>query len=443
MKLGMVPGSYKQYMLVMMMAILASNYVDRYVLGLLLQEIKVDLSLSDTQLGLLSGFAFALFYSLMGVPIARWADRGDRVLIISIATGAWSVAVAFCGMAGTFLQLLAIRVCAAIGEAGFAPPSHSLIADYFRREERAKAISIFKLGIPLGVIVGYMSAGWLNEAYGWRATFILMGSPGVVLAILTYTTLREPRRTSSHRALAARSENSITATGTPPISHDEGFRAVVRTLRANRTFCHLTISYALVLLFGHGIGKWQPSFFIRSHGMETGQLGTWLALVNGGAGLVGIYLGGFLASRYAVNNERLQLKFMAATYFCFGVLATTIYLVPDRYSAFALMAVLFAGGYAVTPPLFATLQTLVPDRMRATSLAIVYLVANLFGAGLGPLFAGLLSDLLRPTLGVESLRYALVALCPGYILAGWHLWRAQTTVTGDLETAQRFERAPG
>src|SRR5688500_3715382 len=180
----MTESRYKQYLLAVLLVVLASNYVDRLALGLLLQDIKVDLSLSDTQLGLLSGIAFALFYSVMGIPIARWADCGNRVTIITLTTALWSAAVALCGLAGSFGQLMLIRIGVAVGEAGCIPPAHSLIADYFTRAERPRAVSIYMLGASFAVVIGYFGAGWLNEFYGWRVTFMLLGLPGLVLAAL-------------------------------------------------------------------------------------------------------------------------------------------------------------------------------------------------------------------------------------------------------------------
>src|SRR5687767_13558141 len=177
---------YKNYLLGLLTLILLFNCVDRLALGLLLQEIKIDLNLSDTQLGFLSGIAFALFYSIMGIPIARWADRGNRTVIISLTTAVWSLMVALCGAAGSFMQLMLIRIGVAIGEAGCVPPAHSLIADYFSRAERPRAVAIYMLGGPLSVIIGNFLAGWLNEFYGWRMTFAILGLPGLVLAALAW-----------------------------------------------------------------------------------------------------------------------------------------------------------------------------------------------------------------------------------------------------------------
>jgi MFS family permease len=406
------------------MVILAFNYVDRLALGLLLQSIKVDLALSDTQLGLLNGIAFALFYSVMGIPIARWADRGNRVAIISLTALLWSAMVALCGMANSFLQLLLIRIGVGVGEAGCIPPAHSLIADYFTRAERPRALAVYCLGGPLSLVIGYFLAGWLNEFYGWRVTFMMLGLPGLVLAVLAWLTLREPRRGRATPD-SARGPTSITIA--------PSLKEVCTTLWANATFRHLLLCFSILQFFSAGIWQWQPAFFIRTYGLTTGELGTWFAVVCGFGGMLGTYAGGELASRFAAGNERLQLKVMAMAMCGFGVISACIYIAPNLYLAFALTGAATVGGAAVSGPMFATIQTLVPERMRAMSIAIIYLFANLIGMGLGPLAAGVLSDAFRPLAAEESLRYALLALCPGYFWVGWHVWRASKTVTQDLD----------
>jgi MFS family permease len=422
---------YRRYLLTVLLAILAFNYVDRLALGLVLQDIKIELHLSDTELGFLTGLAFAVFYSLMGLPIARWADRGDRVLIISITTAIWSAAVALCGAIATFSQLLLVRIGVAVGEAGCIPPAHSLIADYFTRAERPRAVATYMLGAPLSMVVGYFLAGWLNEFYGWRSMFVTLGLPGLLLSALAWFTLREPRRMASvtpAQALAAPSRISDPAG--PP-----GPRTVLLTLWANATFRHLLFCFAVSSFFGYGILQWQPAFFIRSFGLKTGELGSWLALIYGAGGLLGTHLGGAWASRLAADDEPLQLKVTAVIFSSLGVISVAMYLAPNRYWAFGWLAFIATAGALINGPLFATIQTLVPQRMRAVSIAMLYLFANLIGMGLGPLAAGALSDAFRHWAGDESLRYALLTLCPGYLWSGWHLWRASTTVARDLKAA--------
>jgi MFS family permease len=417
----------KNYLLGVLLLILAFNIVDGQVLGLVLQNIKDDLQVTDTQLGFLTGIAFAVFYSIVGVPIARWADRGNRVLIIGLTTAIWSAAVSLCGMAANFTQLLLIRIPVAVGESGCIPSAHSLIADYFGRASRPRAVGIYMLGAYLGVVIGNFGAGWLNELYGWRETFMLLGLPGLILSALAWFTLREPRLHPLEPGLPSAPTVAPSAASPAP-----SLREVFATLWSSKTFRHLLLGFSVVYFFGTGIGQWQPAFLIRSYGIKTGELGTWFALIYGIGGMAGTYFGGTWASRNAANNERLQLKAIAIAYSSFGVLSTFTYLAPNLYLTLALMGLSAMGIAMASGPLLATIQTLVPERMRALSIAMIYLFANLIGSGLGPLAVGALSDALRPVLGEESLRYALLALSPGYFWVGWHLWRASRCVMADL-----------
>jgi MFS transporter, Spinster family, sphingosine-1-phosphate transporter len=431
------PMVYRTYLLAMLSVILAFNAVDRLALGLLLQEIKIDLGVSDTQLGLLSGIAFALFYSVMGIPIARWADRGNRIAIVSITTALWSAALAASGMAANFVQLLMIRIGVAVGEAGCLPTAHSLIANYFTRAERPRAVARYMMGVPLSVVIGYFVAGWLGEFYGWRVTFVMLGLPGLGLAVLASFTLREPRRgKDAIQNVCAPATSSFLRSDTAALSSAPSMKEVCVTLWANTTFRHLLFCFAVTSFFGYGVVKWQPAFFVRSFGLRTGELGTWFTLIYGLGGFIGTYVGGELAVRRAADNESLQLKAMALAYSVFAILSAFIYLSPSHYLAFGSMGLAVVGAAATSGPLFATIHALVPDRMRALSIAIIYLFANLIGMGLGPLVAGALSDIFQSWAGEESLRYALLSLSPGYLWGGWHFWRASTTVMRDLAAVQ-------
>jgi MFS family permease len=414
------PANQKNYVLSILMVILAFNFFDRLALGIVLQDIKIDLALSDTQAGLLTGIAFSIFFAAMGVPLARWADRGNRVTIISVTLALWSAAVALCGAATSFVHLLLIRVGIAVGEAGCQPPAVSLISDYFGRAERPRAISRYKLGWPIALIIGNLSAGWLNELYGWRLTFVILGLPGLLLAVLTALTLKEPRRF----------DRTLSSTGTP--AEHPSVTHVFRTLSANATYRHLVLCVVVSQFFNIGILQWQPAFFMRTHGLQTGELGTWLAVFIGGGGLLGTYLGGELAFKYAANNERLQLQAIGIAYALMAVVQVGVYLSPNYYFAFILIGISAISGAATNGPLFAATQTLVPPHMRATAIAIVLFGANLIGMGLGPLAAGSLSDFFLPIFGDDSLRYSLVALAPGFFWCTWHLWQGSKTVAGDI-----------
>jgi MFS family permease len=406
-------------MLAVLTLIQAFNYVDQVALGVVLQDIKTSLSLTDTQLGLLTGIAFAAFYATMGIPIARWADRGNRVHIISITTAFWSVGVSLCGAARSFLQLLLTRMTVAIGEAGCYPPALSLISDKYPRADRPRAVGRYMLGTPIALVIGNFGAGWLNQRYGWRITFVLIGVPGVLLALLALLTLHEPRKSQLD---VAQDVPQPTAT----------LKETVKTLWRNAAFRNLWLCFSVWGFFGNGIQQWQPSFFVRSYGLSTGELGTWLAVIYAFGGIVGIWLGGELASRYAPNNERLQLMAVSLVYSVLAVLFAGLYLAPTYRIGFAMLAVSAVIDNASTGPLFAATQTLVPPHMRAMAMALIYFFCNLIGMGLGPLAVGALSDTLRPVFGDESLRYALLASCPGYFWCSWHLWKASRTVSEDV-----------
>jgi MFS family permease len=433
----MIAG-YKSYLLAVLLVVLVFNKVEHAALGVLLQDMKTDLDLTDTQLGLLSGIAFTLFYAVMGIPVARWADRGNRVTIISITTALQCGALALSGLTVNFIQLLLVRVGVAVGEAGCVAPANSLIADYFARAERARATSRYMLGYPLSAVLGLFLGGWLNELYGWRVTFMVLGLPGIALALLVHFTLREPR-------LAATSGDTAEASGTAspttvsPASVQPNLKQACLALWTNKTFRHLVLGYSLITFFGIGIVLWAPTFFRRTYGMETGELGIWFAVIWGAGGIFGSYWSGELASRYAANNERLQVRAIAVVFAVSALAAAGIYLAPNRYLAFGLLLGIAAVNYGTAGPLFATIQTLVPRQTRAVAVATTYLCTNLIGMGLGPLAVGALSDYLNPLFGAESLRYALLALCPGYLWACWHLWHASKTVHHDLEIAQRSE----
>jgi MFS family permease len=318
-----------------------------------------------------------------------------------------------------------------VGEAGCIPPAHSLIADVFDRAERPRAVARYMLGISFGLALGYFAGGWLNQVFGWRKTFMMIGIPGLILAALAKFTIREPRRSKDSTTRAGLV--SETASSLP---QQPAVKEMISTLWANSAFRHLLFCFSVWYFFGYGLQQWQPTFFIRSYGLQTGELGTWLAVVQGGGSALGVYLGGEWAYRYAANNERRQLIGVAVMFSIYAIFNILTYLAPNRYWAFAALTVAAIGGNGCQGPVLATMQTVVPARMRAVSLALVYFFANLIGMGLGPLAAGALSDAFHPWAGDESVRYALVSLSPGYFWAAWHLWRAGRTVARDVAAAQ-------
>jgi MFS family permease len=416
----MQPAVDRNYSLALLTIVQAFQYIELVALGIVMQGIKVDLSLSDTELGLLSGISFALFYSVMGIPIARWADRGNRVTVIAVTTALWSVAVVLCGMARSLLQLMLMRVGVAVGEAGLQPPSTSLISDYFTRAELPRAVARYHLSWPLAYLLGYFSTGWLNQWLGWRMTFVLIGLPGLALAVLAGLTLKDPRhlrRTTAHIAASPK-------TPLPSSANQPSVKEVFVRLWGNAAFRHLFLALSVYSFFSYALLQWQAAFFMRTYGLRSGELGTWLAVILGVGSALGVVLGGEWASRFAANNENLQLRIVALSNVAYAILNTCVLLVSEYHLAFGLYALAVIVGAVGSGPQFAIAQTVVPAQMRAMSVALINFFSNLIGMGLGSLAVGALSDALRPRLGEDSLRYALVAVCPGYFWVAWHFWKA-------------------
>jgi len=318
-----------------------------------------------------------------------------------------------------------VRVGVAVGEAGCTPAAYSLIADYFPREDRPRAIAMYWVGGSVSVIIGYIAAGWLNYHYGWRLMFVCLGLPSLVIAGLTWWSLDEPRRASSGVI-----ETSIAPTEMPGILH------IIQVLWRNKTFRYVLAMQCILYFFGTGLGVWQASFFIRSYGLKAEWLGFYLAVAYGIGGIVGTYGGGYLASRYAPKDERLQFRILAFTEVGFAVVSALVYLARQPFLSLSLLGFSFVGGTLQAGPVFATTQTVVPERMRAVSISVIFLFANLVGAGFGPVLVGALSDVLRPYFGAESLRYSLLAMCPGYFAAAWLCWKVSRTVSTDTRVAE-------
>jgi predicted MFS family arabinose efflux permease len=415
-------SGYRYYVLGILMFVFGINVLDRQILAILMEPVRLDLGLSDTHLGFLSGIAFAIFYATLGIPIARIADRTSRTAVVSISLAAWSLMTALCGFAQNFWHLLLARIGVAVGEAGGTPPSHSLLADYFSENQRATALGIFSLGGPLGMMVGLFVAGLLNDAYGWRATFMLLGLPGVVLAIVIWVTIREPRKARPKKT-----------TADPPV------KEVFKMLWSQRSFRFMALASAIQMFVGYGLVQWYPAFFMRSHGLTTTQVGTYLALMAGISGGLGTLLGGYAADKFAARDKRwlLWLPMWAtflATPFYIGV-----FLVSNPIVAVCFMVLPTFLMNSFLGPIFSTTQGLVPSYMRATAAAVLLFVTNIIGLGLGPQAVGILSDLLRPMYGENSLRYALLTIAMLTVVGAYFYWVAARTLREDLARAKSMD----
>jgi predicted MFS family arabinose efflux permease len=396
------------------------NLVDRGLMMLLLEPIKLDLQLSDTQLGFVTGIAFGLFYATLGVPLARWADRGNRVTITALAIGLWGVTVMSCLFVANYVQLVCARIAAAVGEAGCKPPTYSLVGDYFTAPAaRTRAMAIYWLGSPLAALTSFVVGGWLNDHYGWRATFFVLGIPGLFLALLVKLTLVEPRTRSK--------EFHAAPTSLP------GMREVLGTLWGQKSCRHLCVALILLYSMGLGLGPWYAAFMIRHHGMDTSELGVWLGLILGLGGAAGILLGGYVAGRWFGDNARGQMRVSAVALSMLVPCFVAFLMVPEKQQALIALTPLMLAFNFFFAPTYALLQRLVAPDIRATTLALVMLLANLIGMGLGPQVIGIVSDLLVPVVGKDSLRYAMLMMSFVALWAGYHFWQVGRSVDADLE----------
>ncbi len=414
---------YKRYVISLLLVVYTFNFIDRQILALLMEPIKTELLLSDTQLGFLSGIAFAVFYCTLGIPIARWADSGNRVTIISLALAIWSGMTVLCGLVTNFLQLLLVRIGVGVGEAGCSPPAHSLIADYFPRAERSRAVSLYMMGVPLGILGGYLAGGWVNELYGWRVAFMVVGLPGLLLAVLVKLSIKEPPRGLSDGRAPE-----------PAKSPDLG--TVVAMLRLQPALWHIVAGITLATFAGIGVSQWIPAYYIRSHGMATGELGSWLAFVTGVGGIVGIYLGGYLTHRYGASDERMQVRLLAVSTAFMPLVLMTSLLLPNPQLSLLVLFLFNALYFFYYGPAFALIQGLANVKIRALTIAIVMFIQNLLGAGLGPQAVGIGSDLLKPYFDESALGAAMLLTSLTALWAALHFWWAGKSIGEETLAAQ-------
>lgn len=417
-------------LLVTLAVLSAYNFLDRIAWSLNLQSIKTDLALSDAQLGLLSGIAFTLFYALAGIPLARLADRGYRVLVIATTTAFSGAMIALSGAAQSFALLLVARIGVALGDAGCTPAAQSLIATHVERGGRPRANALFFAGLSLSGLVGAPLAGALNEAWGWRATFVAIGLPGLVLGWLGWFVLRRFERPVAERSDCEQSDQGASAV-TPDHVTAPTYSEVFRQLWSIRTYRHLLYGYVVIGLAGSGLFQWEAVFFVRTHSIGTAELGLWMSGFAA-MGLLATYGSGELATRFAATNEALQLRAVSLAMMIYGASAVGMLMAANHQIAFASRGLLTLCAAAMVGPYFAVVQSTVPANLRATSVALIHLTTNLISMGVGPLVVGALSDTLQPEMGAESLRYALLAMCPAFVWAATHVWQASRSVMDDL-----------
>jgi len=411
---------YSWYVLSVLLVVYVFNFIDRQILAIVADDIKAELQLSDTGLGLLLGFAFVMFYTTAGLPIARWADRGSRRSIIALGLTVWSAMTAACGLAQTFWQLAMARFGVGIGEAAGTPPSHSLISDYFPPERRATALSVYAMGIYLGVMFGFLAGGFIRDAFDWRTAFLAVGLPGIPLALLVRFTVREPERGAS--------DPGEIDTETPPL------REVLRTLFARRSFVYLTLGGCFQALSGYAVLSWGPAFLGRVHQMSGTEIGTTFGLIAGIGGAVGATLGGVLVDRLVVRDVRWCVWLPALISVVAVPFAVPFYLAESTTLALLAFAPFYLLNNMYVGPLWSVTQGLVKVRMRAVASATLLTILNLVGLGLGPLLVGFMNDRLAPTHGAEAIRYSLLVMAGAGALAAIFFGLCSRTIRDELES---------
>ena len=394
--------------------------VDRVAFPVVIEPIRRELLLTDTQLGLLTGLAYSAMYALASLPVARWADVGDRRTIIALSLSIWSIMTAMCGFAQSVWQLFLARFGVGFGEAGSNAPVQSLICEYYPPERRSLPLSLFGLGAAVGGIVGYGLVGFAADRIGWRHALMLLSLPGLLAAAMIRLWVIEPRApVSTGHAIARRA----------PLLE------VVAELSRKRSFVHVCIAFAIWGLAASGTGPWLPAFLMRAHHVSLTQVGLQLGLVVGISLCIGLILGGWIGNLLIARDILWGLRLPALGMCLYTVLAIGALLSTSLTAALSLLFVAGCVGGLVVAPLLATVGGLVSSRGRALSLAVMGLLSALVGSGLGPLAVGLLSDRLRGPFGSESLRYGLVLMTALIFWGVLHLHFASRHLHDDFEEA--------
>ena len=407
---------YRYYVLGVLVVVYTLNFLDRQILGILAGPIKAELDLSDTELGLMGGIAFSVLYSTLGIPIAWLADRSSRTRIITWALALWSGFTALCGFATGFWHLFLARIGVGIGEAGGVAPSYSMISDYFPKEQRARAFSVYSLGIPIGMGAGILFGGLIAAHINWRYAFVIVGVAGLVLAPVFRATVKDPPRG-----------------GNPDAAPQKGprFMDVFRLVAAKKSFWLLAFGAGFASVCGYGLAFWLPSFFMRSFHLSLAETSWYYGAIVFFGGCMGILGGGILADKLGARSRAAYPLIPACAFLialpCFfgGVNSSSLAL------AFPLFMIPTALNLMWLGPIITSIQHLVPAHMRTTASAMFLLINNLLGISLGYYYFGAVSDALRPHYGDESLRYAIYTGLGFYVLAATLFAFASRTLKRD------------
>jgi MFS family permease len=414
--------AYVWYVVGVCFVVYTVNFVDRQILAILLSPIKQELGLKDVHLGLLSGTAFGIFYATLGIPIGRLADRYSRKNVMAICIALWSLMTALSGATRGFAALLACRVGVGIGEAGGSPPAISLISDYVSPARRASALAIFSMGVPVGILIGFLAGGYLREYLGWRLAFVVVGLPGLLVALLVYLTVREPYRDTQRNL--------------PPV------RDVFRFLWRRRSFRFLSLASGCYALAGYSTSFLIALFLERSHGLGPVAQGQAAALIIAGGAGIGTFAGGFIADAWAKRDRRAYVLLPMVTMALAVPGSAAAFLAESTPLALVLLMIPGLCGQMYQAPAFAASQSLAPRSMRVMAAAVLFFVINIIGLMCGPALTGWLSDSLAADHGQESLRYALLAVnVVFYAIASVLYWLSSRTMREDFDYVARLDAA--
>jgi MFS family permease len=422
----------RRYALGLLFLIYVLNFVDRQIVNILAEKIRNEFHLRDWQIGAMTGLSFALFYSVLGVPVARLADRGDRPWIIGAAVILWSGFTAICGLARTFAQFALARVGVGVGEAGCTPPAHSLISDYVAKERRASALAFYAMGGPVGSLVGIITGGLVADLWGWRAAFTIVAAPGVLVGLVGFLTLPEPRR-----ALGPRDRR-------PPRA---ALSEMLGELASSRTYWLFAAGTVMMALVSYGQGAFLASFFLRNHAADLarhaarfgfgamGFLGLSIGLITGLAGIAGALTGGFLADRLSARTPKGYATLAAAAAFFTVPPYLGAMLAPSYIAALALLFPAYFAFNLSLGAMYAVPQSVVQPHNRAMATALLFFMTNFIGLGAGPVVVGALSDLLQSGASLspgEAIRWVQIADTLLGLLAAALYWRARRYIEADV-----------
>ncbi|MGD0847509.1 spinster family MFS transporter [Bradyrhizobium sp.] len=404
------PSLRRYYVLALLTIIYALNFLDRTIFNVLIEPIKKEFALSDTTMGLIAGFGFVLFYSLLGIPIARLADRISRRNIVAAALAFWSAMTLLCGLAQSVATLTLARIGVGIGESAGTPASQSLISDLFDKNDRPRALGIYAIGTYLGVFLGYFIGGWVNQHYGWRTAFFTAGLPGVALAGVLWLTVAEPRR-------SAPADQQVR----------DAWRPTLGFLISQKTFLIVLVGFCLTTYTNYATSAWIPPFLARVHHLSSVEIGTYAGTFKGLFGMAGTLAGGLVVARIGRRDDRWKLWAPAMTSGLAGPVFAVCLLTSDFTTMVAALALTsFLVGFHLGP-IFAIAQTVARPNMRALASAIILLTATCFGQGLGPLGVGIINDLLAGSSGAYAVRYSLLSASLTTMLGAlFFLWAAKT-----------------